>query len=122
MLARFILVLFVLMSAPGCSDKTEEKTIAPAPVLTKVDGKAVYDAYCGTCHDAGPGHPGTMRLALRLGEDKSVLTQRDDLNKQYVKTIVRQGIMLMPPFRPSEVSDNELDALADFLANAKPGG
>ena len=35
----------------------------------------------------------------------------------YVKTIVRQGILLMPPFRPSEINDSELDALARYLSD-----
>jgi (+)-pinoresinol hydroxylase len=79
------------------------------------NGKKIYDLNCLPCHAEGPGHPGTMRLAIRLGEDKSVLTQRDDLSADYIKIIVRQGFMLMPPFRPTEISDSEMDALAEYL-------
>jgi mono/diheme cytochrome c family protein len=87
------------------------------PARLKVDeGEQIYESFCLPCHAQGPGHPGTMRLAIRLGKDKAVLTQRDDLQIEYVKTIVRQGIMLMPPFRPSEITDAELLELATYLA------
>lgn len=116
MKARFVLLLLISVAVTACSDRAEEQ-VQPVPQLSKEDGKLVYQSYCASCHDAGPGHAGTMRLAIRLGEEKSVLVERDDLNQEYVKTIVRQGIMLMPPFRPSEINDSELDALARYLGD-----
>lgn len=116
-IARYFLVAIFSLLVIGCSkDAEQQQQVAE---VEKIDGKLVYDNNCAACHNAGTGHPGTMRLAIRLGEEKSVLTDRADLNEQYVRTIVRQGILLMPPFRPSEITDPELDALADYLAKPK---
>jgi cytochrome c5 len=124
---RFISILFLCLFVTACADeKTDANSdqedttavvsepIAQNPVEMS-DGELIYNANCLACHDAGPGHPGTMRLAIRLGEEKSVLTERNDLSADYIKVIVRQGIMLMPPFRPAEISDNELEALVSYL-------
>lgn len=76
----------------------------------------VYAKWCGPCHDPGPGHPGTQRLEWSLGKDKAVLRRRTDLDPEFVKYMVRNGRMKMPALRPTEISDAELDALADLLA------
>ena len=80
-------------------------------------GARVFEHWCQPCHDAGPGHPGTMRLGLRLGERKSVLLERDDLVDVYVKTVVRLGFQMMPPFKETEISDAELDAVAAYVVS-----
>ena len=116
MKTRIVMLILVCNVMSACSDKPEEQP-QPLPQLSKEEGKVVYESYCASCHDAGPGHAGTMRLAIRLGEEKSVLIEREDLTTAYVKTIVRQGILLMPPFRPSEINDSELDALARYLSD-----
>ena len=109
----------LLFSLASCDkDAEEQKSVdRHLPAEPLISGEEIYQRHCVACHAPGPGHPGTMRLAIRLGEDKSVLTERNDLQPVYVKTIVRQGIMLMPPFRSSEISDQELEALADYLGN-----
>ena len=90
--------------------------VEQAVSIDESEGERIYHSLCLPCHAEGPGHPGTMRLTERLGKDKAILVQRDDLHIDYVKNVVRQGIMLMPPFRPSEITDSKLDALAAFLA------
>ena len=107
------LLTFLLLS---CSEEQSVETVAAQKVEEAIDGAELYQQYCIACHAEGPGHPGTMRLGIRLGEDKAVLTKRTDLQAAYVKTIVRQGILLMPPFRPAEISDAELEALANYLS------
>jgi mono/diheme cytochrome c family protein len=37
-----------------------------------------------------------------------------------VKVLVRHGISVMPQFRKTEISDQELDALAAYLARNTP--
>ncbi|NKB35745.1 MAG: c-type cytochrome [Gammaproteobacteria bacterium] len=113
---RALLVTFITCLLLSCSEKQSVDTVAVAKAEVPIDGAELYKQYCIACHAEGPGHPGTMRLGIRLGEDKAVLTKRTDLQAVYVKTIVRQGILLMPPFRPSEISDAELEALAEYLS------
>jgi mono/diheme cytochrome c family protein len=82
-------------------------------------GKAVFSYWCAPCHAPGPGHPGTQSLQIKYGESlPAVLEQREDLTPEVVKTFVRQGVMSMAPFRKTEINDQELDALAAYLARA----
>ena len=87
--------------------------------MTEGEGKELFELYCIACHGAGPGHPGTMRLQERLGEEKAALLNRDELPPAYIKTVVREGFKLMPPFRPTEITDSQLDALTAYLTAGK---
>ena len=98
--------------------------LAPASAALAQDsaelerGKAVYEHWCAPCHAAGPGHPGTQSLELKYsGSIPAVLVEREDLTPEVVRTFVRQGILSMAPFRKTEISDSELEALAAFLAD-----
>ena len=79
-------------------------------------GEKVYQQWCIHCHGEDDSGPGTLRLAWDRGEDKSLLTERDDLDRVYIRTIVRRGLDEMPSFRITEISEAELNALADFLS------
>ena len=79
-------------------------------------GEKVYRQWCIHCHGEDDSGPGTLRLGWDKGKDKSLLTERDDLNRQYIEAVVRLGLDEMPSFRITEISDAELNALADFLA------
>lgn len=82
-------------------------------------GHAVYEHWCAPCHAPGPGHPGTQSLAFKYdGERPAVLEEREDLTPDTVKLFVRQGVLLMTPFRKTEITDAELDALAAYLVQA----
>lgn len=96
-------------SDPGAQQPSTVTALAPNT------GQQVYEHYCIHCHAAGPGHPGTDMLAAIHGEEKAILKGREDLNEEYVKTIVRNGLLEMAPFRPTEISDAELDALAAYV-------
>ena len=82
-------------------------------------GEAVYEHWCAPCHAAGPGHPGTQGLQIKYRDTDTnpVLVDRTDLTAEVVKVFVRQGVLSMAPFRKTEITDAELDALAAFLAN-----
>jgi mono/diheme cytochrome c family protein len=78
---------------------------------------AAYQKWCSPCHAPGPGHPGTQSLEIKYKDSlPAVLEQRTDLTAELVKTMVRQGVLMMAPFRKTEVSDAELDLIAAYLA------
>ena len=80
-----------------------------------ITGEQVFQKWCIHCHGEGDSGPGTLRLAWDKGEDKSLLTERDDLDRAYLRFVVRRGLDEMPSFRITEISEAELSALADFL-------
>lgn len=86
----------------------------PLPLSAAPDSAALYVQHCGACHDRGREHPGTARLADRWPQQASLL-DREALPAPFVRVIVRKGLNLMPPFRPGELSDEELQALAEYL-------
>ena len=46
-----------------------------------------------------------------------MLLERTDLPPQTVAQFVRQGILLMAPFRKTEITDAELSALSAYVAH-----
>ena len=48
-----------------------------------------------------------------------MLESRTDLTPELTKFFVRNGINVMPPFRKTEITDAELNALAAYLASAR---
>jgi mono/diheme cytochrome c family protein len=91
---------------------------ASAQTAAQARGKEVYDHWCAPCHAAGPGHPGTQSLEVKYrGELPAVLEDREDLSAEFVRTMVRGGILMMAPFRKTEVTDAELDDIAAYLGD-----
>ncbi len=85
--------------------------------IPAVPGRAVYEYWCAPCHAPGPGHPGTQSLQVKYGgKTPAVLLDRTDLSSQAVAVFVRQGVLSMPPFRKTEISDAQLAALAAYVA------
>lgn len=79
-------------------------------------GKQVFDKSCASCHAAGNRMPGTASLAAKYGGTiPAALEQRKDMNLEFIRYFVRNGVLIMPPFRKTEVSDAELAALAAYL-------
>jgi len=50
--------------------------------------------------------------------DQSVLLKSAAINRDLVRLAVRKGFQMMPPFRPTEITDEELARLADYVAGA----
>jgi mono/diheme cytochrome c family protein len=110
----FISLAFVPL-APALA-QTAPSAPAPSAAPANGNGEAIFQEYCASCHGRGPGHPGTDALAaLFFGPGKGAL-QDNKLSAGLVKTVVRNGMGPMPPLRPSEISDAELDELANYLA------
>ena len=80
-------------------------------------GKEVYDYWCINCHGSFPGTPGTQALAVLYGGLKPAdLEERTDLPAELVRLYVRTGVSIMPTFRKTEISDEDLEALTAYLA------
>ncbi len=87
---------------------------------TLTTGREVYTYWCWNCHGEGPGKPGTVALAARYkGAVPALLTERTDLSPELVKVYVRNGLSIMPVFRKTQISDAQLEALAEYLARKK---
>jgi mono/diheme cytochrome c family protein len=90
---------------------------APKPVTLSMranatGGEALYVEYCAMCHT--PNGMGHGLLARRL--DQPDLELREDLTADYVVQAARMGIGNMPPIPRGEVSDADLQAIAEYLA------
>lgn len=87
------------------------------------DAETVYLHACGYCHL--PGGMGTnlvtkQRMAMGESPEMGLLTNREDLTADYVKQVVRQGKAAMPPQTRVDITDAELEEVANWLAGDNP--
>jgi (+)-pinoresinol hydroxylase len=83
-------------------------------------GAAVYERWCAACHSEDPLSPGTIALHTKYnGALPAVLMQRTDLTPQLITHFVRNGFSVMPIFRKTEISDEELSSLTAYMTKAK---
>ncbi len=88
---------------------------APTP-----SGEEVFGKWCAICHGEGVYMGGTLALEAKYrGALPALLTERTDMTQEFVRLFVRTGVGSMAPFRKTEISDAELDALAHFLATSE---
>ena len=79
-------------------------------------GEDVYQYWCNTCHGPEMLKPGTAALAIKYrGSVPAALAERTDMAPAFIELMVRQGISMMPFFRPTEVSNADLQALTAYL-------
>ncbi len=88
-------VFFATSSAWSAQD---EKS---SPGFAWKDGAEIYAKICAYCHEA---HVGPQ-------------IRNRDLPAAYIRAVVRNGNRAMPAFRPSEIDDESLVKLADFISN-----
>ena len=88
-------------------------------------GRATFEHLCEPCHGSGPGDDGRAMLpgtdALRIkyqGALPALLEERSDLTPEALKTFVRVGVFSMPPFRPTEITDAQIEDVAAYLAES----
>ena len=79
-------------------------------------GEALYVEYCMACH--GPNGMGTG-LLQRAGRPEPLLEQRGGMPAAFVIAAARNGIGNMPAIPRGEVSDEQLQAIADYLARSE---
>jgi (+)-pinoresinol hydroxylase len=87
---------------------------------TDPKGLAQYESSCMVCHGSGPARPGTRALTTKYhGPLPALLQDRTDLAPDYIRTVVRHGLTVMPPFRKTELSDADLDAIVAYLTRKR---
>lgn len=89
--------LFTAMLMNSAWSAQEEK---PGTGFAWKDGAEIYAKICAYCHEANVGPQIRNR----------------DLPAVYVRAIVRNGSRAMPAFRSSEIDDESLAKLADFIS------
>jgi mono/diheme cytochrome c family protein len=138
MLAGCLAFLPSAFADPASSPQSAWKgsALATDPSLTDPlvkRGKQVFEARCQACHGAYsngrprgdnlyalPKMPGTVALELKYkGQVPALLEERRDLTPEFVAVFVRRGSGIMPPFRPTEVSGEDLKALGAYLARRR---
>lgn len=83
-------------------------------------GRAVFVKWCGSCHGPKTDAPGTGALAVKYGgKVPPQLDRRTDLTPDLVKYFVRHGVSVMPAFRKTEITDAQLNELANYLGVRK---
>jgi (+)-pinoresinol hydroxylase len=101
-----------ILAALGCLTASAQQ---PAAVPRSID--PTFERWCSHCHRSGIYMAGTLGLQRKYnGSKPALLEERDDLTVAAVKAFVRHGSNSMPPFRKTEISDAQLDALARYLA------
>jgi mono/diheme cytochrome c family protein len=92
-------------------------------------GRALFGHSCAPCHGDGVGDDGRAMLpgtdALRIkyqGALPALLERRTDLNVEAIRTFVRRGTWSMPPFRPTEITDSDIEDIAAYLRQSSSGG
>lgn len=89
--------------------------------MAETQGQLVFQKWCEPCHGRASHLPATAALAVKYkGKIAAALQDRKDLTATTLKTFVRQGVLSMPPFRKTEISDADLDALTLYLTAKKP--
>lgn len=114
LLSAMAAVVAVAQPAPGGGTASGAEA---APAARPRDGKTLYVLYCAGCHNPGPGHPATMRLT-ELGRPHPPLIGRTDLDPNYIRSVVHNGLIEMPPFRPTELTEDDLTRLISYIKSA----
>lgn len=101
--SRFVLATVVAVGlAAGVAGAAPKE--AHQPGFAWKDGAEVYAKICALCHDTAVGP--TIRGR--------------GLDPTYIQLIVRHGNRAMPAFRASEIDDQSLEKLAEYVSKAEP--
>ena len=135
-------VILVALALAGCNvagtGAQQETTKGPPPgpppyimrdampagdrLSTGRDGAALFSNRCGSCHLAGGMGTNLLtkqRVAAGQPPESGLLANRSDLTADYVKAVVRNGKVAMPPLSRVEVTDAELESIAGYLGKGK---
>jgi mono/diheme cytochrome c family protein len=113
-----VLIAGAVLFAGSASIALAQSGGVPQPITmtqrpNATGGEALYVEYCIMCH--GPGGMGTG-LLQRAGRPQPLLEMRAGLPAAFYVAAARNGIGNMPAIPRGEVSDENLQAIADYLA------
>lgn len=104
------LALTFTVLCAACTQKVEK------PPVDQSKGAQIYRKWCAPCHAPGAGYPGTEALQLLYkGQVPAALEERTDLSPDAITHFVRYGTSIMPFFRKTEISDEELQEMSKWL-------
>jgi (+)-pinoresinol hydroxylase len=120
-MALSVAALAVIVAGPALAAPWTLFSEPQAKTPSAVDrGRAVFDARCEICHGQGNDRAGTISLQFKYkGSRPALLEDRADLTPQLVRYYVRHGVAMMPFFRKTELSDQELDELSAYLTRRR---
>lgn len=111
-------------SGREAQDDGENTALAINSTIIRADGpgRQIFERQCAPCHGDGPGGdgtpslPGTTALTAKYdGAMPGLLELRDDLNGDVLRLFLRNGVGAMPAFRKAELSDGDINQIADYL-------
>lgn len=85
-------------------------------------GQVVFEHWCEPCHGSGTGRAGTTALAAKYdGRIPAELARRTDMNADFIRFFLRNGVSIMPFFRKTEITPaQEADLIAFLTRDSKP--
>jgi mono/diheme cytochrome c family protein len=93
-----------------------------APAQDADRGRMRFEHSCEPCHGDGPGDdgramlPGTDALRIKYGGTlPALIERRTDLTADVIRVFVRRGTWSMPPFRPTELTEADIQDIAAYL-------
>jgi cytochrome c6 len=102
-----LLLFAALVSGPACSNGDGRGGGEAAKV---VDGKAVFDKYCASCHKGGGNVVNPVKTLSRSDREANGIKSSGDIIK-----IIRNPGPGMPAFDQGAISDDEAKALAEYV-------
>ncbi len=85
------------------------------------NGEALFSNRCGACHLAGGMGTNLLTKQMMMAKrppEEGMLSNRQDLTRDYVKAVVRAGKGAMPRQTRVDITDAELDSVAAYLGKA----
>jgi len=108
-LLRLLFVFTALLpavAAAACDGGSATPTSEYGGANTTSKGQAIFMRYCNTCHPGG-----------ERGVGPSLITRNEGAEE--IKAVVRHGKAQMPGFGAKVISDDDLNALVDYVIGMK---
>jgi cytochrome c6 len=102
-LTTIVAMMLLLTLAAACGQTQEAPAKTPPDTAADVTaGRAVFDQHCNACHPGGGQGAGPALRGRNVPEDR-------------IRTIVRQGGQGMPAFNQSQINDQQLANLVQYV-------